>query len=163
MPHGYRMSTSNNAQLVAANKRMRGGLTTEADANHLPGLPPTSALDGDPLASDWCDHSWSPWQSLPAPAHLTRSGANGLYRIRQPDASTLLYIGQGLVYARLASHLQKAHHATQRQSSIFTGPLEYSAVLNDAWHTHQRLELENDLIAAYIFHTGSIPAAQFLG
>jgi hypothetical protein len=29
--------------------------------------------------------------------------------------------------------------------------------------SHQRLELENDLIAAYVLETGTIPAAQFLG
>jgi hypothetical protein len=30
---------------------------------------------------------------------------------------------------------------------VFAGPLECSYVLDDAWHAHQRLEFENDLIA----------------
>jgi hypothetical protein len=36
-------------------------------------------------------------------------------------------------------------------------------VLNDDWLDHQRLELENDLIAAHLLTTGQVPAAQFLG
>ena len=35
--------------------------------------------------------------------------------------------------------------------------------LDTAWHPHQRLELENDLIAAYLLTTGDVPPAQFLG
>jgi hypothetical protein len=36
-------------------------------------------------------------------------------------------------------------------------------VLNAAWYRHQRLELENDLIAAYLLATGEVPPAQFRG
>jgi hypothetical protein len=35
--------------------------------------------------------------------------------------------------------------------------------LNSAWHDHERLELENDLIAAQFLETGRVPPAQFLG
>jgi hypothetical protein len=35
-------------------------------------------------------------------------------------------------------------------------------VLNDTWHANQRLELETDLIAAYMLVTASVPPAQFL-
>jgi hypothetical protein len=39
--------------------------------------------------------------------------------------------------------------------------MEASWTLNDAWAEYQRLELENDLIAAYILETGVLPPAQF--
>ena len=39
--------------------------------------------------------------------------------------------------------------------------LECSWTINNDWFAHQRLE--NDLIAAYVLETGTIPAAQFLG
>jgi hypothetical protein len=41
--------------------------------------------------------------------------------------------------------------------------LEYSWVANSDWLPHQRLELENDLIAAYLLERGQVPKAQFLG
>ena len=48
---------------------------------------------------------------------------------------------------------------------IFAAParLECSWTINNDWLSHQRLELENDLIAAYVLETATIPAAQFLG
>ena len=44
-----------------------------------------------------------------------------------------------------------------------TSPVAYggSWVINTAWEHHQRLELENDLIAAWVLATGSPPSAQF--
>jgi hypothetical protein len=35
--------------------------------------------------------------------------------------------------------------------------------VNDEWLSHQRLELENDLIASHLLETGKIPVAQFQG
>ena len=40
-------------------------------------------------------------------------------------------------------------------------PLMCSWVVNAGWEHHQRLELENDLIAAWVLATGSPPSAQF--
>ena len=34
-----------------------------------------------------------------------------------------------------------------------------SWVENETWHKHQRLELENDLIAAHLLHAGVLPPA----
>jgi hypothetical protein len=36
-------------------------------------------------------------------------------------------------------------------------------VLNDAWLSHHRLELEADLIAAHTIAFGAPPVAQFIG
>ena len=41
-------------------------------------------------------------------------------------------------------------------------PLAFSAVTG-AWESHQRLELETDLIGAHILALGRVPAAQFIG
>jgi hypothetical protein len=41
--------------------------------------------------------------------------------------------------------------------------LECSWTTNDGWLAHQRLELENDLIAAHVLEHGAPPSAQFLG
>ena len=50
-----------------------------------------------------------------------------------------------------------------RQGSIFDrGGLECSFVLNDEWFDHQRMEIENDLIAAHVLTTGEVPEAQFI-
>ena len=89
--------------------------------------------------------------------------ATGLYRLRIPDQAELLYIGQGLVRARLLAHLLKRGQPTHRQSALFTGSLVCSWVIVSSWLPHQRLELENDLIAAYVLSTGTIPQAQFIG
>lgn len=162
MPSGYRMSSGNNARLVAAGKRYRGGVTTTADASHLPGIAPLSPLDGDPLSRDWCGHTWSEWASFSLTSYPP-TATYGLYRIRRTHEPTLLYLGQGRVSDRLSAHQGKASHPDLRQATHFAGPLECSVTLNEAWQSHQRLELENDLIAAYILHTGEVPAAQFLG
>jgi len=44
-----------------------------------------------------------------------------------------------------------------------TQAIEASWVLNESWLDHQRLELENDLIAAHILEHGTVPPAQFIG
>lgn len=95
--------------------------------------------------------------------HIIPPEANGLYRLKVPGQAELLYIVQGLVRARLLAHLLKGGQPTHRQSTLFAGPLEYSWVLGSSWFPHQRLELENDVIAASILSTGTIPQAQFLG
>jgi hypothetical protein len=51
------------------------------------------------------------------------------------------------------------------QADVFTaaGQMECSWVLNEAWLSHQRLELECDLIGAHVLATARVPPAQFLG
>jgi hypothetical protein len=76
-----------------------------------------------------------------------------------------MYIGQGSISARLLAHLMKARDPRNEQGRVFAAGarLECSWVVNDAWLVHQRLELENDLIAAHVLVLEHAPPAQFLG
>jgi hypothetical protein len=91
--------------------------------------------------------------------------ALGFYRVRGRGQPTLLYIGQGVIAQRLRSHRRKSGQPEHHQGPIFgsTEVLEYAWVVNTHWRPHQRLELENDLIASHLLMTGILPAAQFLG
>lgn len=101
--------------------------------------------------------------AVPEALHMIPPEANGLYRLRVSGQAELIYIGQGLVRARLLAHLLKGKQPTHRQSALFTRALECSWVIGSAWLPHQRLELENDLIAAHVLAAGTIPRAQFFG
>jgi hypothetical protein len=165
MPGGYQMSSANNARIVAAGNRYRGGTTTLDDASHLPGIPPAGPLDRDPCGSRWCGHDWMQWTGiLDAPRDIPPDGL-GLYRIRLKGANQHLYIGEGKVRSRLTAHLDKASVPNHRQADLFRDPhaLEVSWVLNRTWYQRQRLELETDLIGAHVLAVGDVPAAQFLG
>jgi hypothetical protein len=61
--------------------------------------------------------------------------------------------------------LRKGRQGGHSQEAHFSSPetLEVSWTLCEAWLDHQRLELENDLIAAHALALGVSPAAQFLG
>jgi len=89
--------------------------------------------------------------------------AVGLYRVCDPDLPGLVYVGEGYIRARLANHLGKGSKATHRQAPFFRAGLECSWTINAAWLRHHRLELETDLIGAYVLSTGQAPSAQFLG
>jgi hypothetical protein len=163
MPEGYRMSSGNNARLVAAGKRCRGGRCEVAESCHLPSLPPVGGLDGPAVGTRWYGLSWSSWRKL-GEASVSLRADRGVYRIRGADDALLLYIGEGVIGRRLDAHLAKAQMASHRQSAIFGRPgLECSFVVNDEWYDHQRLEIENDLIAAHVLTTGLVPEAQFIG
>jgi hypothetical protein len=102
---GYQMSSSNDAKLASTGKWFRGGPTTEQDASHLPGIPPVGPLEGDPDSQDWCGHAWSEWMAVGEALSILPPEAIGLYRLRVSGQAELLYIGQGLVRARLLAHL----------------------------------------------------------
>jgi hypothetical protein len=164
MPPGYTMSSGNNAKLVAAGKRFRGAATAEAHPCHAPGVEPSGALDGPPQASEWVGLRWSNWQPLAAAA-ASLGRASGVYRIRGDEGDGLLYVGQGVIGARLTAHVRKCGDKTHVQGGIFGSArrLECSYVVNESWLDHQRLEVENDLIAAHVLVTGRVPEAQFIG
>jgi hypothetical protein len=107
MPVGYRMSSGNNAKLVASGKRFRGGQFNESDASHLDGMPPFGPLTGDPEGQNWGGHVWSAWVTIAEALKSLPAGAPGLYRIRGHTGSGLLYIGEGGVSRRLRQHLAK--------------------------------------------------------
>jgi hypothetical protein len=164
MPPGYRASSSNDARLVRLGKRFRGGPCVESDDSHAPGIPPAGTLDGDPQDPSWCGHAWSAWRPVTGP-ELPGATAEGLYRLRAPAQNGLLYVGQGKIAFRLAAHLNKCRRPGHCQGALFGTPngMDCSWVLSASWLPHQRLELENDLIAAHLVVTGKVPAAQFLG
>jgi hypothetical protein len=164
MPNGYRMSSGNNARLVAAGKRFRGQRCTEPQENWCPGIPPQGPLGANLHADDWCGHKWNSWvPAARAPRQASVVGL-GLYRIRVPGEPGLVYIGEGIVEARLLSHRMKGSSKTHRQANAFSAQeLEYSWTLNRGWHRYQRQELETDLIAAHVQLLGFPPEAQFLG
>jgi hypothetical protein len=121
-------------------------------------------LKGNPYTPDWCGHAWSPEQAVKVALGELPATAQGLYRIKRPgDQTSLTYIGQGQVRERLAAHVHKAVLPKHRQASFFAGQLMCSWVVNESWCAHQRLELENDLIAAHVLATGAVPQAQFIG
>jgi hypothetical protein len=165
MPAGFRKSSGNNRKLLLAGKRFRGGACDTVEAHHAPGVPPAGPLTGDPQGSGWGRHSWSGWQPLVPTTALPPAAATGLYRIRDAVKPDLLYIGEGLVAARLLAHQQKTRKPDPPQGAVFrdAARLECSWVLNDDWGPHQRLELECDLIGAHLLNTGVVPPAQFIG
>ena len=88
----------------------------------------------------------------------------GLYRIRDPNRPGLVYVGQGRIRMRLKAHLAKALLPEHPQARWFGLPdLDCSWTTGHGWLEHQRLELENDLIAAHVHEHGAPPSAQFLG
>jgi hypothetical protein len=86
------------------------------------------------------------------------------YRIGPENDPGLVYVGEGNVRDRLRAHQAKIGR-DHRQACILAeaGRVECSWVLSEHWLPHQRLELENDLIAAHVLIMGKPPTAQFLG
>jgi hypothetical protein len=163
MPTGYVMSSGNHARLVAAGKRFRGGVAAKSNASHAPGVPPAGPLVGDPQGPGWCGHAWGAWATA---ADVSATLGLGLYRIRGAGGG-LVYVGEGAIRARVRAHARNGAADPQlktRQGRIFAeaAPLEYSAI-EGPWLSHQRLELETDLIAAHVLELGRAPPAQFIG
>jgi hypothetical protein len=164
MPTGYRMSSGNNRRLVAASERFRGGASIEPDPSHLPGVAPVEGLDGDPQGATWCGHARGGWEQL---SDYRFAHGSGLYRIRDEGIDGLVYIGEGTIPHRLASHLRKrlsrGTPPTAQQSVFAQMERSEFAFVTGQWESHQRLELETDLIAAHMLQLGRPPAGQFLG
>jgi hypothetical protein len=160
MPAGYRISTGNNAHLVARGQRARSGRD--------PGAPVAvgsacvaGKLDADPCAADWMSWAWTPW--LPIARARRKAAGAGLYRIRSGSTAGLAYIGQGNITSRLRSHQAKGRRPSDRQSIQFSGDLGASWVSLPEQAIVNLLEHENDLISAHVLATGLAPSAQFLG
>jgi hypothetical protein len=163
IPVGYRASSHNNARLVQAGRRYRGGPTDEPQESHRRGVPPAGPLSGDPQGEDWAGHRWSPWTPLVGGDQRSLPAAAGLYRLRVED-ELLVYVGEGMIGSRLLAHLTKRRTPDHAQGRLFaSSALEASWVVNETWEPFQRLEFETDLIAAHVVRTGVLPAAQFLG
>jgi hypothetical protein len=154
---GYRLSSSNDAGLVASGKRFRGGPDPLARASVSAAV--SGPLDGDVTAADWLGFQWSSWVPFDeAPA----VDAVGLYRLSQPEASDLLYVGQGRIGDRIRSHRAKRVSAGHRQASHFAGDVVVSWTTLDV-DRRILLEYENDAIASHQLVHGTAPRAQFIG
>jgi hypothetical protein len=160
MPAGYRISTGNNARLVAAGRRTRGGPdpATQAAAHSasVAGHP-----GGNPASADWMNWAWSAWVPIMEACRLAT--CMGLYRVRSKNQAVLVYVGQGNVALRLRTHRAKASRQGHRQGPYFAGDLAASWVALPDMPRLNLLEHENDLIAAHLLATGRAPTAQFLG
>ncbi len=162
MPVGYRASTGNNAQLVAAGRRDRGGRDPTALCT-APSVPVAGALGGKPHAADWMGWSWWGWVAVSEV--FGSAGGAGLYRLRIAVSCNggLLYVGEGNIAARLRAHVAKATRHGHRQRDHFSGELEASWVELPGVATVNLLEHENDLVASHVLDAGHAPRAQFLG
>lgn len=165
MPRGFRISSGNNARLVASGKRFRGGPTQTEDECHLRGVRPVGLLGTGITSPQWCGHGWYPWRPLQDLGSLLRADDFGLYRLRSLQSEDIVYIGEGRIRGRLQAHARRARDASHPQGRVLSsaGPLEGSWALNGVWRRHQRLELEVDLVGAYVLARGHAPAAQFIG
>jgi len=166
VPLGFTRSSHNNSRLQLAGKVFRGDRSTTLPQDyHRPGIPPQGALDDNCHGASWCGHAWGAWTVVSDVLTRPPKQANGLYRFRVRGKSGLVYVGQGRVADRIASHLKKGSAAGHSQQGHFNDPasLEVSWVLSGEWLDHQRLELENDLIASHVLTFGYPPAAQFIG
>lgn len=156
MPDGWVKSSGNNRQLAGAGRLVRGHPDPRATrpADH----PPVLDLGRDPTAPDWAGLPWSAW-SPP----LAGEATTGVYRIRRPGDERIVYVGQGLVRARLAAHVAKGRRTDHRQHAVFSQSVDCSWVALPGRSSAQLLEVECDLIASHALVTGPGPAAQFLG
>jgi hypothetical protein len=161
IPAGFRMSSGNNARLVAAGKRFRGGRNEAVTESHEPGITPIGPLGSDTTSARWGGHTWTAWMTMNTKTIQTLVSEDGLYRIRGND-ERLVYIGEGAICSRLLVHLAKLNTPTSQGRALrAAAPLTFSAAANRTWRRHQRLELETDLIGAYVLATYKPPAAQF--
>ena len=161
MPSGYRMSSANNQKIVDAGRRFRGGPVPELELSHAPGIPPTGLLGMPSTDSEWCGLRWSGWE---AAEKLPSSLGSGLYRLWGGGQPGLAYVGEGGISSRVRAHLAKVRSPGHEQGQVLASlvPLQVSWV-EGGWVSHQRLELENDLIASHVLVEGRAPAAQFIG
>lgn len=165
MPVGYSKSTQNNRKLVAKGKRQRGAATKEQLPCHVEGIGPTGSLGGLISGESLLGLSWTEWMSAIDVIDMLSGDVVGLYRLRRKSMGQLLYVGQGKVRERVKVHVKKSEKPEHPQARTFSDPqyIELSYVSRSDLAEHQRLEIENDLIAAHVLGMGTAPAAQFLG
>ena len=165
MPSGYSKSTSNTRSLAARGKRRRGDNTDETLACHLPGIGPIGPIDEGGAGGALLGLNWSPWAFVAETLDGLCGKEVGLYLLRRSASSELIYIGQGQIRDRVKAHIKKGKQTDHRQALAFSDApsIEVSFVQMPDLEKHQRLEIENDLIAAHFIQTGVIPSAQFLG
>ena len=156
MPEGWFKSTGNTTALAERGLRHRG--YRDASATRSADHPCVVDHLYSPVDPGWGGLAWSGWTALDQTPAVV-----GVYRVRQPEEATLAYVGQGAVRARLRSHLAKGKNVDHRQWAGFRGSAEASWFSAAGLTSQQLLEMECDLIASHVLHTGVAPAVQFLG
>jgi hypothetical protein len=165
MPLGYSKSTGNTRALAARGKRHRGGPTDETLACHVPGRAPDGPIDGGGGVDDLLGLDWSGWVPVDRVLGDLTGSEVGLYLLRRRGAGELFYVGEGKIRDRVNAHLKKGQKPDHPQAFAFADPadIEASFIQRDNLSKHQRLEVENDLIAAHVVRMECGPVAQFLG
>ena len=85
--------------------------------------------------------------------------------LKNSETCEILYIGEGKISDRVASHLNKAKIKDHPQRHIFGSidKIQCSFIVKSEFAKNQRLEFENDLIGALINFSGRVPLGQFIG
>jgi hypothetical protein len=156
MPNGWVKSSANNGRLVAAGKRFHGFKDDSATRSKSQ----ICILDENQqsLHLNWAGLQWSKWSD-----QIPMNSVKGLYRISATQPQELIYIGEGKIRDRLSAHKKKSAIIGHRQSTLFSGLLNFSWVETSDLDSTQRQEWENDLIASHAITTGTFPRAQFIG
>ena len=89
----------------------------------------------------------------------------GVYILKNINQTNFLYVGEGKIRDRIVSHLNKGKAKGHAQQYYFKDQkcIELTYVIDNKLEKHQRLEIENDLIALHIKSYNQIPSAQFIG
>ena len=165
MPIGFSKSSGNTQRLVIVGKRFRGSATSEVLNCHEPGLPPQPSKDiGGSDADQLFELNWTKWKNC---LSLTSLGSSqrGIYVLKSTTQANLLYVGEGKIRDRISSHLKKGKNVKHTQYAYFNEQvnLRFAYWMNNSLKSHQRLEIENDLIGLHIKRFKTIPSAQFVG
>ena len=166
MPLGYRKSSSNTKRLTETGKRFRGGPVSEVLESHKLGLKPFPRADQNHKHADkLLLLNWSAWLTPEAFLNRLDGSETGIYIIRHINQSNFLYIGEGKIRDRIASHLGKGKAKEHPQYYYFKDQkcIELTYAQDANLEKHQRLEIENDLIGLHIKSYNRIPSAQFIG
>ena len=93
--------------------------------------------------------NWSAWLTPEAFLNRLDGSEMGIYIIRHIDQSNFLYIGEGKIKDRIVSHLGKGKAKEHAQYYYFKDQkcIELTYAQDANLEKHQRLEIENDLIA----------------
>lgn len=166
MPLGYRKSSSNTKRLKETGKRFRGGPINEVLQSHKLGLKPFSQPKQNHKNADkLLQLDWTPWMTTEALLHRLGGSEMGVYILKNINQTNFLYVGEGKIRDRIVSHLNKGKAKGHAQQYYFKDQkcIELTYVIDNKLEKHQRLEIENDLIALHIKSYNQIPSAQFIG
>lgn len=122
--------------------------------NGGPSLAPLQ-LVAEPFDLNWMGLAWSSSLPLEDSNLVNVPNASGVYRIFDPNAGALLYIGESnYLRKRLTSHAMKDWECITPLFSYVQLPYDVAA--------YQRREIENDLVGGYYSLTKNTPKFQLI-